>query len=206
MPLDPLLKAFLDQMAAQPLPKMWEMEPAGAREAMVALMQAAGPKDVPIGKVTTLAIPGPAGDIPARAYTPVAAGGEPLPARRGVQQMVRCPLRSIVDFHGQRGCGPRRQDAIQQIVGAKRAVNESHQLFPALLERRWHSPGFVDRQVNQKTCLRGPLDFLNQGDLPGNRECTALSFAEEVPCFHSRIGYRRKGRPSGRRGHGFSRQ
>src|SRR5436309_220837 len=51
-----------------------------AREAMVALMQLVGPKDVPIGKVANLAIPSPNGDIPARSYTPVAAGGEPLPA------------------------------------------------------------------------------------------------------------------------------
>lgn len=86
MPLDPLLKAFLDQMAAQPAPKMWEMEPPAGREAMAALMQLVGPKDVPIGKVSNLAIPGPAGDIPARVYTPVAAGGEPLP--------------TLVFFHG----------------------------------------------------------------------------------------------------------
>lgn len=86
MPLDPLLKAFLDQMAAQPAPKMWEMEPPAGREAMAALMQLVGPKDVPIGKVSNLAIPGSAGDIPARVYTPVAAGGEPLP--------------TLVFFHG----------------------------------------------------------------------------------------------------------
>ncbi len=86
MPLDPLLKAFLDQMAAQPAPKMWEMEPPAGREAMAALMQLVGPKDVPIGKVSNLAIPGPAGDIPARVFTPVAAGGEPLP--------------TLVFFHG----------------------------------------------------------------------------------------------------------
>ncbi len=79
MPLDPLLKAFLDQLEAQPTPKVWELEPAAAREAFVALMQLAGPKDVPIGKVTNLVVPSPNGDIPARSYTPVAAGGEPLP-------------------------------------------------------------------------------------------------------------------------------
>jgi len=80
MPLDPLLKSFLDQVAAQPAPKMWEMDPPTARAAFVALMEFAGPKDVPIGKVTSLAIPGPSGELPARVYTPVAAGGEPLPA------------------------------------------------------------------------------------------------------------------------------
>jgi len=80
MPLDPLLKSFLDHVAAEAGPKMWEMDPPAAREALAQLMAFAGPKDVPIGKVSNIAIPGPAGDIPARVYTPVAAGGEPLPA------------------------------------------------------------------------------------------------------------------------------
>jgi acetyl esterase len=80
MPLDPIMKAFLDQMAAQPGPQMYELEPAQAREVFAALMQLAGPKDVPIGKVANLTCPGPGGDIPLRIYTPVAAGHEALPA------------------------------------------------------------------------------------------------------------------------------
>ncbi|HEX3944426.1 MAG TPA: alpha/beta hydrolase [Rhizomicrobium sp.] len=80
MPLDPLLKAFLDQLAAQPQPKLWETEPSAARELFVAFMQAVGPKDVPIGKITSLSIPGPAGNIPARSYSPIASGSEPQPA------------------------------------------------------------------------------------------------------------------------------
>jgi acetyl esterase len=80
MPLDPILKAFLDQLEAQPTPKMWEMPPAMAREAMVAMMQFAGPQNVPIGSVSDIAIPGPAGDIPARVYTPVGVAKERLPA------------------------------------------------------------------------------------------------------------------------------
>lgn len=79
MPLDPLLKAFLDGLAAQPQPKLWEMQPSAARDAFIVLMQAVGPKDVPIGTVTNLVIPGPAGDIPARSYLPVAIGSEPQP-------------------------------------------------------------------------------------------------------------------------------
>jgi acetyl esterase len=59
---------------------MWEMEPAMARESMVAMMQFAGPKDIPIGNVSDIRIPGPAGDIPARMYTPVGAADETLPA------------------------------------------------------------------------------------------------------------------------------
>jgi len=80
MPLDPLMKDFLDQMALQPTPKLWEMPPALARETMIAMTQLIGPKDVPIGKVVTRAIPAAHGEIPIRVYTPVAGGAEPMPA------------------------------------------------------------------------------------------------------------------------------
>jgi acetyl esterase len=66
-------------MAALPGPKMWDQPPSEGREAFVALLQLAGPKDVPIGKTETLAASGPAGGIPIRVYTPVAAGSEALP-------------------------------------------------------------------------------------------------------------------------------
>src|SRR5437016_202221 len=61
MPLDPVLKSFLDQMAAVPGPKMWEQSPEEGRQAFIALLQLAGPKDVPIGKTETLAANGGAG-------------------------------------------------------------------------------------------------------------------------------------------------
>jgi acetyl esterase len=86
MPLDPVLKAFLDQVAAMGGPKTWEMQPSEAREAFAALMQLAGPKDVPIGKVANIAIPAAHGDIAARSYSPVASGGDALP--------------TLVFFHG----------------------------------------------------------------------------------------------------------
>ena len=80
MPLDPLVKAFLDQMASAPGPKMWEMTPTDARAAFAVMMQLVGPKDVPIGKVENLAAPREGGEIPLRVYTPIAAGHDPLPA------------------------------------------------------------------------------------------------------------------------------
>jgi acetyl esterase len=86
MPLDPVLKAFLDQVASMGGPKTWEMTPAEARESFAALMQLAGPKDIPIGKVTNLTIPAPHGEIAARSYAPVAANGQGLP--------------TLVFFHG----------------------------------------------------------------------------------------------------------
>ncbi|MGA9795293.1 MAG: alpha/beta hydrolase [Rhizomicrobium sp.] len=79
MPLDPMVKGFLDQMAAVPGPKMWELDPAVAREMFNAMMQMVGPKDVPIGKVQNLTMPGPGGEIRLRNYTPVGAKSEPLP-------------------------------------------------------------------------------------------------------------------------------
>jgi acetyl esterase len=86
VPLDPLVKGFLDQMASVPGPKMWEVPPAVARETFNAMMQLVGPKDVPIGKVQNLTMPGPGGDIALRSYVPVAAKGEALP--------------TLVFFHG----------------------------------------------------------------------------------------------------------
>jgi acetyl esterase len=80
MPLDPLVKAFLDQAAAMPRPNMWEVPLSIGRQAFAQMMTMMGPKDVPIGKVQNIAIPGPAGSIRARVYSPVAAGGEGLPA------------------------------------------------------------------------------------------------------------------------------
>ncbi len=80
MPLDPLVKTFLDQLAAVPGPKMWDMTPTDARMAFAVMMQLVGPKDVPIGKTENLVAPGPGGDISMRIYTPVAAGSEPQPA------------------------------------------------------------------------------------------------------------------------------
>jgi acetyl esterase len=44
---------------------------------MMAMM---GPHDVPVGKIQNIVLPGPAGDIHARVYAPIAAGGESLPA------------------------------------------------------------------------------------------------------------------------------
>jgi acetyl esterase len=86
MTIDPITKAFLDQLAAQPTPKIWQLPPEMARMAFAAMMGFVGAKDVPIGKIENIAMPVPAGDIALRIYTPVAAGGEALPV--------------IVFFHG----------------------------------------------------------------------------------------------------------
>jgi acetyl esterase len=85
MPLDPLVKAFLDRVAQIPRPKTWEVPPAMARQSFTGMMQITGPKDVPVGKVENFTIPGPAGTIRARSYAPIAAVG---------------PLPTLIYFHG----------------------------------------------------------------------------------------------------------
>jgi acetyl esterase len=85
MPLDPLVKAFLDRAAAIPRPKTWEVPPAVMRQSFAAMMQMAAAKDVAIGKVENFTIPGPADEIRARSYVPVAAVG---------------PLPTLIYFHG----------------------------------------------------------------------------------------------------------
>ncbi len=80
MPLDPLVKAFLDQSAAIPRPKPWELSTDAMRKSFAGLMSLVGPKDVPVGRIENFTIPGSQATIRARAYGPVAAGGEALPA------------------------------------------------------------------------------------------------------------------------------
>jgi len=79
MPLDPLVKAFLDQAAAIPRPKAWEMPLSASRRGFAGMMGLVGPQDVPVGKIENFKIPGPKGDIRARAYTPIAIGSDAQP-------------------------------------------------------------------------------------------------------------------------------
>jgi acetyl esterase len=75
MPLDPLVKAFLEQLP--PGLKPWEQSDEDARVGFREFLKPFGPKDVPIGKVENRSLPDGLG---LRLYRPVAAGGEALPA------------------------------------------------------------------------------------------------------------------------------
>jgi acetyl esterase len=86
MPLDPLVKAFLDQAAAIPRPPAWTLPPVAARQSFAGMMGLVGPRDVAVGRVDNFTIAGPAGDIRARAYAPVAVSSKPQP--------------TLVYFHG----------------------------------------------------------------------------------------------------------
>jgi acetyl esterase len=80
MALDPLVKMFLDRISDGNPPKLWKLPLPAARVAFASLATLAGPKNVPIGKTQNLMVPGPGGKLHVRIYTPVAAGGEALPA------------------------------------------------------------------------------------------------------------------------------
>ena len=75
MPLDPLIKSFLDKAAAMPRADLHTMPISVLRQTFAGMMGLVGPKDVPIGKVEDISI----GKIGARLYAPVAGGGEALP-------------------------------------------------------------------------------------------------------------------------------
>jgi len=79
MSLNPIVKGLLDQMAADPQPKLNQQPLDEARASYVAMSAMLDAADVPIGGVEDTVAPGLGGDIPVRLYTPVAAGGGPLP-------------------------------------------------------------------------------------------------------------------------------
>lgn len=76
MPLDPQAKAILDLLESQGGPQLHEMPVPLARQAMSA-MAGLQPSVIEVAKVEDRKIPGPAGDLPARVYTP--AGTAPFP-------------------------------------------------------------------------------------------------------------------------------
>ncbi len=69
MPLDPLVKAYLDKTAAAQRPRAWDMTPDEVRQAFATVMQQTGPKDMPVGRIENFTIPGPGGDMRARLFS-----------------------------------------------------------------------------------------------------------------------------------------
>jgi acetyl esterase len=76
MPLDPIVKALIDQAAALNMPNFQSLSPQQAREMYKATRSTAAPE--PVDRSDDRTIPGPAGDIPVRVYAPANDG--PLPA------------------------------------------------------------------------------------------------------------------------------
>ncbi len=77
MPLDPQAKQLLDQMAGMGVPELHEMSVAQARDFIAGAVAMAGEPE-PVARVEDRRIPGPAGDVPIRIYTP--EGTPPFPA------------------------------------------------------------------------------------------------------------------------------
>jgi acetyl esterase len=77
MSLDPQAKALLDQMAASGAPALNTLSPPDARQLFETMAQLLGMTPQPVFKVEDRLVPGPAGQIRARVYTP--QGSTPLP-------------------------------------------------------------------------------------------------------------------------------
>ncbi|MBI5289380.1 MAG: alpha/beta hydrolase [Chloroflexi bacterium] len=77
MPLDPIVKALLDQAAALNMPPFSELTPDQAR-AMFKETRTPVQALEPVDRIEDRAIPGPAGEIPVRVYAPKSSA--PLPA------------------------------------------------------------------------------------------------------------------------------
>ena len=78
MPLDPQADALIRQMAAAPGPKLEEISPADARKLTAGTFKMLAGVAEEVAKVENRKIPGPAGEIPVRIYTPAGAGPFPL--------------------------------------------------------------------------------------------------------------------------------
>jgi len=79
MALDTQVAALLAQLSANPdAPGLADVPPEGGRAMFRAMGAMLDAKDVPIGKIENRKIPGPAGEIPVRIYTPVDAGAGAL--------------------------------------------------------------------------------------------------------------------------------
>jgi acetyl esterase len=77
MPFDPV-KALFDHLPHMPDLSM-SRSPADARAIVKKILSRVDASDVAIGKTQDIDIDGPAGTVPVRVYTPIAAGGGSLP-------------------------------------------------------------------------------------------------------------------------------
>lgn len=78
MPLDPKARLMLDAMAMANIPAFHTLPPPVVRQIVTQQWAAAPPRELPIASVVNRTIPGPAGDLPVRIYTPEGAGPFPV--------------------------------------------------------------------------------------------------------------------------------
>ena len=77
MPLDPKARAFMDQLVAAGMPPLESLPVADARRVMESFREMAPPGQA-VARVEDRRLPGPAGDIPVRVYTPAGDGPRPV--------------------------------------------------------------------------------------------------------------------------------
>jgi len=70
MTLDPAAKRFLEMIGAASAPEIAALSPAEMRERFRRLMRLVGPASPPIGRIDDGELPGAAGPVPFRTYTP----------------------------------------------------------------------------------------------------------------------------------------
>jgi acetyl esterase/lipase len=78
VPLDPRVKRFLDALAAGKPPNALETTVEQRRQGLAELMKLAGPETA-VDRVEDRTLPGPAGPLGVRIYTPLGARAGPLP-------------------------------------------------------------------------------------------------------------------------------
>jgi acetyl esterase len=78
MPLDPQAKALLDMMKSTGAPPFSALSPAAARKQMNDMRALRGGEPAAVANVEDRKIPGPAGSIPVRIYTPAGKGPFPV--------------------------------------------------------------------------------------------------------------------------------
>ena len=84
MPLDPQIKPIIDQAASAGAPPLSSLSPHHARAAFRTMFEAFGGRPTPVAKSEDRTIPGPAGEIGLRIYTPEGKG----------------PFHALMFFHG----------------------------------------------------------------------------------------------------------
>jgi len=78
MPLDPQVKILLDQIASAPGPKLHTLTAPEARRVTGNMFRVPPERAEKVAKVEDRKIPGPAGSIPIRVYTPEGSGPFPV--------------------------------------------------------------------------------------------------------------------------------
>lgn len=77
MPVDPQVQVYLDQMASLNMPQLSSMTPEVIRQQIAQELAMFGEGE-PVAHVENRTIPGPAGEIPVRIYTPEGSGPFPV--------------------------------------------------------------------------------------------------------------------------------